>query len=187
MLNFKQFLFETKTFAIAPHGGGSWVSVSGDKKDSVSNHPTNKTVGNEPFKDTGYFRRPKIKKYIGGIRRSASQGKSLPPVSGTPHPETPEHTSIIDGNHRLRGYKNARTASVPVERIPHERVRLLHPEHKELETHEKTVMQGTPLSKFRNSDGSYDMDKPRKELGGLTIRHYFVKIDGTHNFKSPGE
>lgn len=185
MKTFKQFLEEKKVFGIAPHGGGSWVHDDGKEGGEVTQHPTDQSVGNEPFKDKEYFRRSKIKKYVNKMRKSIGQKKQLPPVAGTPHPSKPSVMSVVDGNHRHKSYRNAKASTVPVERIPHEDVRLLHPDHQEQDTHEKTVMQGTPVSSFREKDGSYDMDRPRKRLGGLTLRHYFVNPDGSHNFKDP--
>jgi hypothetical protein len=185
MKTFREYIKEAKHFGIAPHGGGSWSYDDGEAGGEVSQHPTKQSVGNEPFKDKGYFRRPKIKKYVNKMRKNIAKKREMPPVSGTPHPENPSVMSVVDGNHRHKSHVNARAENVPVEHTPHENVRLLHPDHKEHEEHKDTVNQGTPISSFREKDGSYNMDRPRKRLGGLTLRHYFVNPDGSHNFKDP--
>lgn len=187
MKTFKQFLNEAKIVGIYPHGEGVDIHDDGEKGD-VSNHNTEKTVGNEPFKDTSYFRRPKMKEYIGNIRRSFAKKKSMPPVLGTPHPQDSSVRSVIDGNHRLRGAKTARVGTVPTENVSHDNIRLMPRSYAETEnkgTIKQKVESGVTLSSLRNPDGSYDMNKPRKELGGKTIGHYFVRPDGSHDFKSP--
>lgn len=187
MKTFKQFLNEAKIVGIYPHGEGVDIHDDG-QKGNVSNHNTEKTVGNEPFKDTSYFRRPKMKEYIGNIRKAFAKKKSMPPVLGTPHPEDSSMRSVIDGNHRLRGAKTARVATVPVENVSHDNIHLMPHSYAETgngDNIEKKVNSGVKLSSLRNPDGSYDMDKPRKELGGKTIRHYFVGANGSHNFKDP--
>jgi hypothetical protein len=189
MKTFRQFLFEARYIGIYPNGGGSDTYEDDKPNGEITNHPTQKTVGNEPHKDNQYFRRPTVKKYVGGIRRAAAKGKKLPPVLGTNHPENPEIKSIVDGNHRLRGMKNARAESVPVENIPHDNIHLMPQSYnetpKESDMNKKIREGGVRLSSLRNRDGSYDMDKPREELGGKTIRHYFVNGDGTHKFGNP--
>lgn len=181
MKTFRQFVAEVSHVQVGPHGAGSWVH-SDDTESEVVNHPTNKTVGNEPFKDKGYFRKPKIKKYVGGIRKSIAKKKNpVPPVLGTEHPADSSVHSVIDGNHRRQAAANARAPSIPVEKVPHDNVRLLHPDQAKGNPKKGA---GVKLSSLRNRDGSYDMDKPRKKLGGLTIRHYFVNPDGSHKFGS---
>ena len=180
---------EAAHVGIYPHGGGSDIHHDNEPDDEVTNHSTSNAVGNEPHKGNEYFRRPKIKKYVGQIRKSASQGKSMPPVIGTPHPENPEVKSVVDGNHRLRGQQNARRENIPVQNVPHHRIHLMPqsyektPESKDMGQKIKT--HGVPLSSLRNKNGTYDMDKPRHQLGGKTIRHYFTNTDGTHNFGEP--
>lgn len=175
MKSFKQFISETKIFGIGPNGIGSWIHDDGHhNNNTVTQHPTKDTVGNEPFKNTSYFRRPNIGKYINNIRKSIGRGENVEAVSGTPHPGNPNIMSILDGNHRLQATRNARKPTVDVRLVSHEDIRLLHPDHKELDTLKDTVMQGTPLSSFRERDGSYNMNTPRKELGGLTLGHYFA-------------
>lgn len=189
MKTFKQFLEEAKYVGIYSHGGGSDIHDDDKPDGEVSDHPTSKTVGNEPHKGKEYFRRPKIKKYVGGIRRAAAKGKSLPPVLGTTHPENPEVRSVVDGNHRLRGMQTARRETIPVENVPHHRIRLMRKSYDETpestDTGRKIRTGGVRLSSLRNRDGSYDMDKPRKRLGGKTIRDYFRNSDGSHNYGAP--
>ena len=187
MKTFKQFLEEAARVKIAPGGGGSWVSRAGpeNEKAKTVNHPTEKTVGNEPFKDKEYFRRPKIKKYENKMRKDISKGKSLPPVLGTPHPENSDVMSVVDGNHRRQAAKNARAANIPVEKVSHSNVRLLHPKDAASEN-DPRKKAGIPLRAFRDKKtGKYDMDRPRKKLGGKTLRDYFVNSDGSHNYESP--
>ena len=180
---------EATHVGIYPHGGGSDIHHDNEPDDEVTNHPTSNAVGNEPHKGNEYFRRPKIKKYVGQIRKSASKGNPMPPVIGTPHPENPEVKSVVDGNHRLRGQQNARRENIPVQNVPHHKIHLMPqsydktPESKDMGQKIKT--HGVPLSSFRNKNGKYDMDKPRHQLGGKTIRHYFTNTDGTHNFGEP--
>lgn len=183
MLTFIQFINENKTFAIGPHGIGSYLHDDEEGTGgTVTQQPNNRSVVNEPFKDTSYFRRPDIKKYENTMRKAISQGKSLPPVASIAHPADPKVRVVIDGNHRFRAAQNARTKTFPHENISHDDVRLLHPDHTDYDSGEKAVQQGHPLSNFKEKDGSYDMDKPRKELGGLALKHYFTNPDGSHNF-----
>jgi len=180
---------EATHVGIYPHGGGSDIHHDNEPDDEVTNHPTSNAVGNEPHKGNAYFRRPTIKKYVGQIRKSASKGNPMPPVIGTPHPENPEVKSVVDGNHRLRGQQNARRENIPVQNVPHHKIHLMPnsydktPESKDMGQKIKT--HGVPLSSLRNKNGKYDMDKPRHQLGGKTIRHYFTNTDGTHNFGEP--
>ena len=189
MKSFIQFLKEAAYVGIYPHGGGSDIHQDDKPDGEVTNHPTSNTVGNEPHKDNEYFRRPKIKQYVGDIRKSAAKGKPLPAVLGTPHPENPKVKSIVDGNHRLRGMQNARKENIPVENVPHHRIRLMRqsydktPESTDMD--QKLRTNGVRLSSLREPDGTYDMDKPRKQLDGKTIRHYFRNTDGTHNYGTP--
>lgn len=183
MKTFKQFVTEAAQVQMGPKGAGSWVR-NDDNESEVIDHPTEKTVGNEPFKDKSYFRRPKIKKYENKMRKVIAKKKTqLPPVLGTEHPADSSVQSIVDGNHRRQAAVNARAPSLSVEKVPHENIRLLHPDKvSDIQPKEKA---GVRLSALRRKDGSYDMDKPRKKLGGLSIRHYFVNPDGSHNFKLP--
>lgn len=187
MKTFKEFVTEARHIKLAPGGGGSWVSERGrkDEKPTIIDHPTEKTVGNEPFKDNEYFRRPKIKKYENKMRRIIAKKKTkLPPVLGIDHPADSSVQSIVDGNHRRRAAVNARAPSIPVEKVPHKNVRLLHPDEIEGDN-EPRKKAGTPLNAFKNKKtGKYDMDKPRKKLGGKTLRDYFVNPDGSHNYNS---
>ena len=187
MRTFKQFLEEAKTIGIYPHGGGGDIHDDGEQG-NVTDHSTSKTVGNEPFKDDSYFRRPKLKKYLGGIRKSVAKKKQMPPVLGTPHPADSSVRSIVDGNHRLRGTKNARAENIPVEHVPHENIRLMPKSYGETEDNNdmaKKLKKGAKLSSFKRRDGSYDMNKPRKRLGGNALKHYFANPDGSHSFNAP--
>lgn len=187
MKTFREYIQEAKTIGIYPHGGGVDIHDDGESG-NVSDHPVEKTVGNEPFKDNSYFRRPKLKKYLGGIRRSVAKKKKMPPVVGTPHPADSSVRSIVDGNHRLRGTKNARASNIPVEHVPHENIRLMPQSYdntKPDDNMSRKLRKGPKLSSFRKRDGTYDMNKPRKRLGGNALNHYFANPDGSHNFRSP--
>lgn len=199
MKTFRQFIRESTSIlqestlvGIYPHGQGSDVHPSGGSGNGeVSNHNIQKTVGNEPFKDKEYFRRPSVKRrmrYLGqGVRNSSG---NVPPVLGTSHPADPKAKAIVDGNHRLEASKrNPRQNTIPVQNVHHDNTHLM-PDYSKIDhsgdTSEKIKNHGVPLSTFREPhDGSYDMQKKRKELGGLTLGHYFVNPDGTHNFKDP--
>lgn len=182
MKTFKEFIAEAKHVMLAPNGGGSWSYERGRKeeKPTITNHPTEKTVGNEPFKDVKHFRQPKMKKYLKKMRKNIAK---IPPVLGTPHPEDSSVQSIVDGNHRRRAAINARASSIPVEKVSHRNVRLLHPEEIDGDS-EPSKKAGTSLHAFKDKKtGKYDMDRPRKRLGGKTLRDYFVNPDGSHNYK----
>lgn len=183
MKTFKEFMAEAAQVHIAPHGGGAWTYL--DKQESeIVDHPTEKTVGNEPFKDKSYFRRPEIKKYANDLRKAISKKKKIPPVLGTEHPADSSVQSVVDGNHRRQSASNARVPTIPVEKVPHDKIRLLRKWETEAYD-EPPETSGIKLSSLRKKNGSYDMDKPQKKLGGLAIRHYFVNPDGSHNFKVP--
>ena len=179
MLTFKQFLKEEKLIGVYAHGFGSDVYDNGrkPKPGTISNRPTDNAVGIETHKDVQHFRMPEIKSYVNRLRKDAAKGKYIPPVAGTPHPDGSGAISVLDGNHRLRGFKNARIKTVPVEHIPHENVHLMKKSYDDTPDNQdgrkKIKKHGVPLSSFRNSDGKYDMDKPREELGGKAIRDYF--------------
>ena len=184
MKTFRQFM-EARHVQLAPKGGGAWVRKDrkDDKEGEVVDHPTEKTVGNEPFKDKSYFSKSKVKKKL---ERMSNSKTKLPPVLGTEHPADPSVQSVVDGNHRRQVAVNKKASSLPVEKVPHENIRLLHPTTVQLYD-EPNHNHGVKLSTMRKKDGSYDMDKPRKKLGGLTIRHYFVNPDGSHKYGSEYE
>lgn len=185
MLTFKQFLKEEKLIGIYSHGFGSDVYDNGKKPkpETISNRPTNTAFGIEGHKDDEHFQKPKIKSYVDRIRKDAAKGNRIPPVVGTHHPDGSGNISVLDGNHRLRGIKNAKLDSISVEHVPHENVHLMKRSYYDTPDNQsgrtKIKKHGVPLSSFRNSDGTYDMDKPREELGGKAIRHYF------NNYKKP--
>jgi hypothetical protein len=178
MKTFREYLEEAKMVGIYPHGEGSDVHEDDDKPDIVS-HATDKAIGNEPGKDKTYFRKPNMKKYVGKMRRQYAKKQEMPPVTGTPHPANPEHMSIVDGNHRLRSAKNARVKNVSVEKVSHDNIHLMSQSYNDTPESDdniqnKITKNGHPLSSFRNKDGSYDMEKPRKRLGGRALKHYFT-------------
>ena len=189
MKSFKQFIKEQKIFGLVPHNVGSWYHDYGDAWGSnhVSEHPIEHTLGNED-KSEFFNNFPGNKEYIENMAKNFASGENKPPpVAGTPHPENPKFMSVIDGNHRLHAAKKAGIDKIPVEHIPHEDVRLLHPDYKIHEDpkdpnhadEEMTISQGTPLTDFKEKDGSYNMDRKRKRLGGLSLRHYFRNTDGS--------
>jgi hypothetical protein len=187
MKTFLQFLSEQKYLSLAAYHGGAWVHDDGGPPDQTGSIPIKGGIPNEPFKNLSYFRRPGIKKYIGSIVNSIRRGVQLPPVFVTVHPATvhlPENQqlhSVLDGNHRWHAANIAQRGGGPdnidVEHIAHENIRLVHPDQKYSgeDPGEKVYENGVPLTKFIGEDGSYDMEKPRKELGGLTLGHYFAE------------
>lgn len=183
LLRFKNFIKEAAQVHIAPHGGGAWTYLD-KQKSEIIDHPTEKTVGNEPFKDKAYFRSPDVKQYANDLRKAISKKKEIPPVLGTEHPADSSVQSVIDGNHRRQAAANARVSTIPVEKVPHDKIRLLRKWETEAYD-EPPPTSGIKLSSLRKKDGSYDMNKPQKKLGGLAIKHYFVNPDGSHNFNPP--
>jgi hypothetical protein len=192
MRTFKQFIKESKLVGIYPHGQGSDVHPpGGNGNGEVSNHNIQHTVGNEPFKDKTYFRRPPVKLRINQLRKAIAKTanrNNVPPVLGTSHPADPKATAVVDGNHRLKATKTTRQNTIPVQNVPHHNVHLM-PDYSKIDhsgdTSKKIKNHGVPLSTFRELDGSYDMHREREELGGHALKHYFVNPDGTHNFKDP--
>lgn len=176
MKTFKQFIFEATHVSLYPNGVGSDISNDDEDEHPTHKHPVNKTVGNEPFKDTQYFRRPSVKKHVNTTRKNISKGNSTP-VLATSHPEHPEHNVVVDGNHRLQSTRNARRDNISTTKVPHSHVHLLNTDDEENPTKHS-------LSSFQDKHGNYDMDRPRKRLGGKTLRHYFVNSDGSHNFNT---
>jgi hypothetical protein len=76
----------------------------------------------------------------------------------------------------MNAHKQAGVSHISTQHVNHDDIHLASHNY----NHPKQTYH--PLSSFKDKDGSYDMNKSRKELGGKTLNHYFVKPDGTHNF-----
>ena len=172
--------FSDKAVSIYPHGQGSDVgdNVPTSKPTTI---PTKSASGNEPFKDKSFFNRPEKKDYMDKMSSDIKKGKKMPPVMSTPNPANPKHNIVVDGNHRMDAHKQAGVSHIPTQHVDHDNIHLAshNYEHPDQTFHK--------LSSFKEPDGSYDMNKSRKQLGGKKLNHYFVKPDGSHEFKSPFE
>lgn len=182
---FKQFVteeeqaFSPNHVSIYPHGQGSDVgkSIPQPKPTMIK---TGSALGNEPFKDKDFFTRPDKKDYMSKMTSDIKAGKQMPPTLSTPHPADPSNHVIVDGNHRFAAHQMAGAPKMRTQSLSHDDIHIMPNDYGKKNT-------GVPLSSFREKDGSYDMAKKRDELGGKTLNHYFVKPDGSHQFKSPFE
>jgi len=183
MLSFLNFidLEEAKSFrdhaTVYPRGQGSDVdssqkNVRGNRADIR----TSTAHGNEPYKDKGYFNSAKKKPYMDKMKSAIKSGEKPPRVIAIQHPADPRHHVVVDGNHRAEAHRQLGTSTMPATVMSHDDVHLASHDYgsKKQTTH--------PLSSFREKDGSYDMHKPRPELGGKALKHYFVMPNGTHSF-----
>lgn len=184
MKTFKSFIkeessFSDKAVSIYPHGQGSDVGdhVPTSKPSSI---PAGKSRGNEPFKDKKWFNSPEKREYMNKMQSDIKAGKKMPPVLSTPNPWNSQHHVVVDGNHRMHAHQQAGVSKIPARHISHDDVHIMPNNYGE-------ENKGIPLSSFREKDGSYDMHKPRPELGGKALKHYFVRPNGEHNFRSPFE
>ena len=183
MLSFKDFIteedqpFSPNHVSVYPHGQG--VDV-GDNvpRGPATQIPVNRASGNEPFKDPNWFKSPEKKPYMDKMQADIKSGKKMPPVMSIQSPWNSSHNVVVDGNHRLQAHKVAGVPTVSSTNISHDDVHIMPNNYGEKN-------EGVPLSSFKEKDGSYDMHKPRPELGGKALKHYFVQPDGQHSFDSP--
>lgn len=182
MKTFKSFIKEEssssdKAVSIYPHGQGSDMgdNVPTGKPSSI---PANRSRGNEPFKDTEWFNSPEKKPYMDKMQSDIKAGKAMPPVLSTPSPWNSQHHVVVDGNHRMQAHQQAGVSSIPATQVSHDDIHIMPNDYGEKN-------KGIPLSSFREKNGSYDMHRPRSELGGKALKHYFVQPNGEHSFNSP--
>jgi len=159
--------FSQSAVSIYPNGQGSDVGshVPTSKPTKI---PTSSAVGNEQHKDRSFFNSPEKKDYIGGMVKNIKSGKTLPPVMSTPHPADPSKNIVVDGNHRAFAHQEAGASHIPAVHVSHDNIHIASHdyEHPDQSFH--------PLSSFKSKDGSYDMNKPRPQLGGKPLKHYFA-------------
>jgi hypothetical protein len=180
MKSFKQFIKEQNEpiskprVFIYPNGQGSDVSdkIPSTKPSSI---PVNSALGNEPFKDDDFFKSPEKKGYMEKMTSDIKSGKKMPPTLSISHPADPSKNIIVDGNHRLAAHINAGVENMRTQQLSHDDIHIMPNDYGEKN-------KGIPLSSFKEEDGSYDMEKPRDNLGGKSLNHYFVSPDGSHNF-----
>lgn len=181
MKTLRQFILENadpfrKIMRVYPNGQGS---DSGEKLPQGPSTliPIKKVHANEPFKNKEFFD-TKEKEYMGKMVDAIKKKKRISPVLTTTHPADPTHHIILDGNHRLEAHKRAGASQILTSQISHDDIHLgSHDYGDEKQTYH-------PLSSFREKDGSYDMNKPRKELNGKALKHYFVNTNDTNHFKT---
>jgi hypothetical protein len=176
-----QFILENadrfrKIMRVYPNGQGSDAGEN-LPEGSPTLIPTKKVHANEPFKNKEFFDTNK-KEYMDKMVDAVKKKKPIPPVLTTPHPDDPTHHIILDGNHRLEAHKRAGAPQIPTRQISHDDIHLgSHDYGDEKQTYH-------PLSSFKERDGSYDMNKPRKELNGKALKHYFVNTNDTNHFET---
>jgi hypothetical protein len=165
---------DTKIAKIYPRGQGSDVgpNVAG-RSQTVQ---TAKAHGNEPYKDEKFFGSDEKKPYMDKMKAAIGHGVKMPPVVTIPHPADPTHHVVVDGNHRSEAHRQVGVGTMPAKVMSHDDVHLASHDYG---SNKQTLH---PLSSFRNKSGSYDMNKPRPELGGKALKHYFVGTNGEHKF-----
>lgn len=192
MKTFKEFLLEMDILILSEanivgiypnhpnskyHGSTiSYDSTSNKKSKFISSEP-NQTIGNEPNKQSKKYYQQNTS-YMYNMLGS----EHLPPILKTKHPDGSNRNVVIDGNHRLNTYKQ-HNLDVPAIDIGHKNIHLM-PHFLENDIHlldnttdkkhrQHIKQYGIPLSKFKEKDGSYNMQKPRTELNNLSLSHYF--------------
>lgn len=140
-------------------GGGSDFA---DKYDGPSEKISVKdTIPNEPFKDTSYM---ETSDNIRNMIKSINNGEELPPIKVIQHPYDETKYVVVDGNHRRYAYTKSDVNKVDAIIIPHKDVILM-----KSKWGEESEELGR-LSEF--SDNTKIVNK------------YFVKPDGTNDFKT---
>jgi len=137
---------------------------------------TTNAHGNEPYKDEKFFGSDEKKPYMDKMKAAIKSGQKMPPVVTIPHPADPRHHVVVDGNHRSEAHRQAGASQMPATVMSHDDVHLASHDYGS----DKQTLH--PLSSFKNKNGSYDMNKPRPELGGKALKHYFVGTNGEHKF-----
>ena len=165
---------DSRIAKIYPRGQGSDVgdNIAGRSQTIQTSH----AHGNEPYKDEDFFTSAEKKPYMDKMKTAIKSGQKLPPVVTIPHPSDPRHHIVVDGNHRSEAHRQAGAPQMPATVMSHDDVHLASQDYGS----DKQTLH--PLSSFRNKDGSYDMHKPRPELGGKALKHYFVGTNGEHKF-----
>lgn len=165
---------ESKIAKVYPKGQGSDVGDGVQGRQAMVQ--TSRAHVNEPYKDEKYFDSDEKKPYMDKMQAAIGHGVKLPPVVTIQHPADPRHHVVIDGNHRAEAHRRVGVGQMPATVMSHDDVHLASHDYgsKKQSLH--------PLSSFRSRDGSYDMNKPRPELGGKALKHYFVGTNGEHKF-----
>lgn len=199
----KTVLDEVRVVGLYPGSLGANVIEFGKKtQNKVREVPLSDLHNNEIYKDTLYFRKPAMRKYVGALRRSVSKGRLKEPVLGLAHPEKRDQIVVVDGNHRLRAARNARAFKLPVENVPWHQISLVPPgTYSDSQEDAEKICRSPRLSNFVEPDGSFKMYKRRKELGKnpfaprvsagrgkkrqqyLSLRDYFPSFQG-RDYKS---
>jgi len=163
-----QFIAEAKSSIRIEMGSkGSGSNFQGElNSDDITPINISDAVGNEPGKSGAYFSRARVKHKMTRLIRAAKSGRLDAPVISTPHPADSTKHVIIDGHHRLHAHRVAGSKTISSYVASHDDVHLIGPNNT---TH--------ALSNFRSPTGSYDMDKQRSELSGLSLNDYFASIN----------
>ena len=147
-----------KNIQIFANGGGNEYAEKYHAKSKKI--PVKDTVRNEPFKDMT-SKKEDGKKYIEALKNGEEWMNK--PIVVTPHPYDSSKYVVVDGNHRIYGYKETNTPEVNAIVVPHEDIVLM--KNKWGDKDEKSIKLTDVL------DNKKIIDK------------YFVKPDGTHSFK----
>ena len=139
-------------------GGGS--DFADKYQGDIEKIPVIDTVRNEPFKDMSYMKE-KGKTYIDALNNGEEWMNK--PIVAIVHPYDSSKYVVVDGNHRLYAYKETNTPEVNAIIVPHEDVVLMKSEW------------GDENEESINLTDVIDNKK--------VIDKYFVKPDGTNNFK----
>jgi|688.fasta_scaffold337034_2 ParB-like chromosome segregation protein Spo0J len=143
-------------------GGGS--DFADKYQGDIEKIPVIDTVRNEPFKDMSYMKE-KGKTYIDALNNGEEWMNK--PIVAIVHPYDSSKYVVVDGNHRLYAYKETNTPEVNAIIVPHEDV---------------VLMKSDWGDKNEESINLTDVINNKK-----IIDKYFVKPDGTNNFKSTDE
>jgi len=141
-------------------GGGS--DFADKYEGNIENINVEDTLPNEPFKDTSYM---ETSDNIKNMIQSINDGEKLPPIRVIQHPYDESKYIVVDGNHRRYAFLKSDVDEVDAIIIPHDDV----------------VLMKSKWGENNDELGKLSELKDNKKI----IDKYFVKPDGTNNFKQP--
>ena len=149
---------ENQIVQIFSNGGGS---ENADKyKGEIKKILVSNTLPNEPFKDTSYM---ETSDNVKNMIKSINDGNELPPITTIQHPYDESKYVVVDGNHRRYAYTKSNVDEINAIVIPHKDVVLMK-------------------SKWGDDD-EYLGHLNKLKNNHKIVDRYFVKPDGTNNFK----
>jgi len=149
---------ENQIVQIFSNGGGS--EIVDKHKGKIKKILVSNTLPNEPFKDTSYM---ETSDNVKNMIKSINDGNKLPPITTIQHPYDKSKYVVVDGNHRRYAYTKSNVDEINAIIIPHKDVVLMK-------------------SKWGDDDEYLGYLNKLKNNHKIVDR-YFVKPDGTNNFK----